>query len=87
MLTNTAEIIAANNALGYTDEDDDIASIDGASDDASELATDDDIDDDSNGGTDNAADNDEYDLAQIPVEQEFDLALTKVVSTGSLCSG
>ena len=87
LITNNAEITSAittdplHSAL--VDEDDDLSVIHGSSDDVSELATDNDVDDETgfpsgdpvNG--DNANDVDDYDLAQIPVGQVFDLAIRK----------
>lgn len=46
LLTNNAEITDAYNTDGLIDQDDDIASIDGSSDDTSEVGTDNDINDD-----------------------------------------
>jgi len=82
-IANNAEIISANNALGLTDEDDDLATVHGSSDDLSSVLTDGDIEDErpgSPGTTDNPADVDDYDIARFNVEQEFDLALDKVLS-------
>ena len=64
-LANNAEIIAGTNALGLTDEDDDIATIDGSTDDTSSLPTNDDVADESNGGADNPADADDYDICLL----------------------
>ena len=83
-LVNNAEITAAANALGLEDEDGAISIIDGGvAGDESELDTDNDIDDDgvgTPGTTDNAADVDDYDPAEIAVEQTFDLALAMVAT-------
>ena len=84
LLTNNAEITSATNALGLTDQDSDLTTIDGSIDDTSEIGTDDDIDDEAPGtpGTvDNPLDVDDYDPTQITVGQIFDLALRKQVST------
>ena len=83
VLTNNAEITGANNALGYEDEDGAISDIDGSIDDTSEVATDDDIDDEAagtEGTTDNISDVDDLDPVQFAVEQEFDLAIRKVLA-------
>jgi len=83
-IVNNAEITDASNSLGLIDEDDDIASIDGSSDDTSELATNDNIDDESPsapGTMDNPNDIDDYDPEEIVLEQFFDLALTKTFDT------
>ena len=45
LLTNNAEITDATNSLDMTDQDDDLANIDGSSDDTSELTTDNNHDD------------------------------------------
>ena len=82
-MTNNAEITGANNALGYEDEDGAISDIDGSIDDTSEVATDDDIDDEAagtEGTTDNISDVDDLDPVQFAVEQEFDLAIRKVLA-------
>ena len=84
-LVNNAEITEATNALSLEDEDGAIGTIDGGTaGDESELDTDNDIDDDGAGtpGTeDNTSDVDDYDPAQISVEQTFDLAITKTISS------
>ena len=78
-LVNNAEITAAANALDLVDEDGAISDIDGGTaGDDSELDTDNDINDDgagTPGSVDNAADVDDYDPAEITVDQTFDLAL------------
>lgn len=71
VLTNNAEIISADNdgdpsTPAPVDEDSPIGPT-GSSDDTSEVGSDDDIADDSTGGTDNPADIDSYDPAQIEV--------------------
>ena len=81
LLTNNAEITSATNALGLTDQDSDLTTIDGSIDDTSEIGTDDDIDDEAPGtpGTvDNPLDVDDYDPAQILVLLPYDLAVEKV---------
>ncbi len=88
-LTNNAEIIAYDDDNDPTttpmeDEDSPISTIDGSSDDESELDTDNDTDDEAPGtpGTaDNPNDADDYDPAQVTVEQTFDLALVKTVNS------
>jgi uncharacterized repeat protein (TIGR01451 family) len=86
-LVNYAEISAANNALGLPDED----STPGDNQGTDELGTDNDIDDEAPGTpgvADNPADNDDYDGAVIAITQEFDLALTKVLTTtGTIVPG
>ena len=77
VMTNNAEIISAINALGEIDEDNDIAGIQGESDDKSELPTNDDVEDD----PDNVNDVDDWDLEQVFVRQTFDLALEKTLNT------
>ncbi len=70
-LINNAEITAATNDEGLTDEDSDINNIDGGTDDNSEVDTDDDVDDNGPGtpGTvDNGDDVDDYDPAVITVD-------------------
>ncbi len=85
-LTNNAEITAADGPGGTaapTDQDSDLAVINGSPNNATELGTDGDINDDGAGtpGTaDNPLDVDDWDLAQISID-EFDLALTKEVTT------
>ena len=74
VITNNAEITSA---LGGIDEDGDLSVIDGSVDDTSELGTDGDVDDEAPGTpgvSDNPADADDYDLAQITVGQDYDLA-------------
>ncbi len=81
-LTNNAEITAATNALGLIDEDNDLSTIHGSIDHVGEVATDDNIDDEgigTPGSTDNPTDVDDYDLAIVPIMQDFDLALDKKV--------
>ena len=48
----------------------------------SELGTDNELADDSTGGMDNPADSDDYDPAEVPIGQVFDLALTKTFNAG-----
>ena len=86
LITNNAEITAANNALSLVDEDDDLANINGNADDTSELSTDDEYSDEylnAPGTTDNASDYDDYDPAQITVNQTFDLALVKKLDSST----
>ena len=86
MITNNAEISDASNALGYVDEDGDLSILDGSSDDTSELVTDDNIDDEATGtpgNADNVADKDDYDLSQIMIGQEFDLAVMKTLNSST----
>lgn len=83
VLTNNAEITDANNSEGLADEDNNLADIDGSSDDTTELPTDNDTDDEATGtpGTaDNPDDVDDYDLAQVEVST-FDLAIQKMIDT------
>lgn len=66
------------------DEDDDLSSQDGSSDDTSEVETDGDHDDEATGtpGTeDNPDEEDSYDPAQVVVGHVFDLALDKAIDT------
>ena len=79
-IVNDSEIESADNAEGAIDEDSTPGDNAG---DPSELGTDNDIADDSNGGTDNPADNDDFDPAEVTVGQVFDLALTKVFASSS----
>jgi uncharacterized repeat protein (TIGR01451 family) len=74
-LINNAEIISANEG---PDEDSTPGNNGGS---APELASDNDIADDSNGGTDNPADEDDFDPATIAILQSFDLALRKLTMT------
>ncbi|MCB0662453.1 MAG: DUF11 domain-containing protein, partial [Saprospiraceae bacterium] len=77
-LVNNAEITAYT---GFADEDSTPGNNSGS---MPELATDNDIDDESPGSpgtTDNPADEDDFDPAQISILQSFDLALKKVVLT------
>ncbi len=67
-LINNAEITAASNLLGMTDQDDDLANVNNGS--TNELATDNDIDDErpsAPGTMDNPDDEDDYDPAQVDV--------------------
>ena len=87
IITNNAEIIAATNSLGLVDEDGHLATIDGSADDTSELATDDEYSDEyinAPGSTDNPSDVDDYDLLPIAITQDFDLAVTKILSPFTL---
>lgn len=62
------------------DEDDDLSTVNGENDDRSETGTDNDINDEDNGTpgtTDNQADEDSYDPAEVTVGQVFDVALKK----------
>lgn len=89
IITNNAEILAADDDEDPTntplvDQDDDLSSVDGSSDDTSELATDGDHDDEiagSPGTGDNTEDEDSYDLAQVMVEHTFDLAIEKYIDS------
>ncbi len=80
LITSNAEIV---NATGGEDEDSDLADVIGVTDDTSELPTDDDIDDEGNGtpgSSDNDAEQDDYDPAQIVID-EFDLAIVNSTNT------
>ena len=85
MITNNAEITGAENEYGIPDLDDDLAQVNGSSDDTSEVATDGDTADEVNntqvssdpGTQDNPNDEDSYDPAQLPVGHIFDVALKK----------
>ena len=81
---NNVEITSASNPYGFTDSDDDIAVVNGSSDDTSELDTDDDHDDEygtTPGTADNLDDEDSYDPAMLDVVQIYDLALVKVLDS------
>lgn len=72
------------NDAGFTDSDDDIAVVNGSSDDTSEVDTDNDHDDEfvgTPGTEDTADDEDSYDPAQLSVVQIYDLALIKVLDS------
>ena len=72
--------------MGLTDQDSDPTTAQGSSDDTSEVDTDNDVDDEGSGtpgSSDNASDIDDYDPAQITIGQEFDLAITKILSSAT----
>ena len=79
-IVNDSEIAGADNTEGIADEDSTPGDNAG---DPSETGSDNDIADDSNGGSDNPADNDDFDPAEVTVGQVFDLALTKVFASSS----
>ncbi len=83
-IVNNAEIVFASDSDGGTLAEDEDSPLGNTNDGSSnELATDNDVDDDSTGGTDNPNDEDDYDPAQINISQSFDLALTKILNTGT----
>ena len=85
-ITNNTEITAATNALGLVDEDGALGTVDGSANDTSELATDDEYSDEyinAPGTSDHGLDVDDYDLAQITIDQDFDLALNKKINTST----
>ncbi|MDF1698621.1 MAG: SdrD B-like domain-containing protein [Saprospiraceae bacterium] len=88
---NNAEIISADDDTNDAntppeDEDSDLDSIIGSSDDNSELGTDNDIDDEdpgTPGSMDNPLDQDDYDPSLLPI---LDLANTKTVNAASIAA-
>ncbi|MEZ4987014.1 MAG: SdrD B-like domain-containing protein [Saprospiraceae bacterium] len=88
-IINNAEIIDASDTDGGTtasDQDSPLTTVNDGT--TNELATDNDIDDEAlgtPGAADNPADEDDYDAALLPVTQpgDFDLALTKTLSTST----
>ena len=83
-VVNNAEITGGTNALGQVDEDGDLATINGSTNDESELITDNDVDDEAAGTpgvVDNPLDVDDYDPVRVNIGQVFDLALTKAYTS------
>ncbi len=83
-IVNNAEIVFASETDGGSlavDEDSPLGNTNDGS--SNELATDNDVDDESTGGMDNPNDEDDYDPASISINQSFDLALTKVLNSGT----
>ncbi len=81
-IINGAEIISAENVGDFVDEDDQrpYDEIDCTADEIGDGEVDNDVEDDSTGGTDNPNDADECDYAVVPVDQDFDLSLRKILS-------
>ena len=79
VLYNNAEIIDAS---GGIDEDGILQNTVGSANDTSELSSDGDIDDEAPGtpgAADNPSDEDNYDIAVLAIDQDFDLAITDMV--------